>query len=328
MRQKYKESLDSLSSLENNIAKLYRTNIIQPLKGFCRVVEEGNLSRAAEKYGVTPGLLTKQIKVIENQLGIELFNRDNNCRIFPNDAGLKFYDRASKIISQLENLVVEFSEEMNDEESKILRVGMSSTIVSRFVDTIVEFEKQEKDIKILFKIAQKNNLVDLLKNGKIDVVITSNDYDGNKAAFDFIELLDYTPYWVLWKGHPLECKEQLTREDLINTNLSFPYRDITCNGLRHFIDDNNIKSVVEIDNCDLETQKRFILNKFGISLIFNIFLNEQDGRNFVFKKATNLIPSNSYGCLTNKVKKPILEKFIKFLENQKDKIFNTDFLQN
>ncbi len=67
MKTKRERNLNNLSKLENNIAKLYRTNIIQPLKGFCRVVEEGNLSRAVEKYGVTPGLFTKQIKVIENQ---------------------------------------------------------------------------------------------------------------------------------------------------------------------------------------------------------------------------------------------------------------------
>ena len=180
--------LDSnLSSLEINLSKLYRSNIIQPLKGFCRVIEEGSLSNAAEKYGVTPGLLTKQIKVIELQLGIELFNRDNNCRIFPNEAGLRFYEKASKIISQLENLVVEFSEEINDEESKILRVGMSSTMVSRFVDTIVKFEKQETNIKINFKIAQKDKLINLLKDNKIDVVITSDDYNGNKAVLGVME---------------------------------------------------------------------------------------------------------------------------------------------
>ena len=63
MRLKRDDYLDNLSPLENNLAKLYRANLLVPLKGFCRVIEEGNLSNAAEKYGITAGLLTKQIKV-------------------------------------------------------------------------------------------------------------------------------------------------------------------------------------------------------------------------------------------------------------------------
>lgn len=115
--------LESLTSVENNLAKLYRTNILQPLKGFCRVIEEGGITNAAKKYGVTPGLLTKQIKVIEYQLGVELFNRDKNCRIFPNRAGLKFYKQTSELLGKLEDIVTDFSIQEKNEENRTLRIA-------------------------------------------------------------------------------------------------------------------------------------------------------------------------------------------------------------
>ena len=328
MKIKRDSNLDNLSTLENNIAKLYRTNIIQPLKGFCRVVEEGNLSRAAEKYGVTPGLLTKQIKVIENQLGIELFNRDNNCRIFPNEAGLKFYDRASKIISQLENLVVEFSEEMNDEESKILRVGASPFMLSKIFPFISEFKDKNKDIEVKIFTESRDSLKNKLINGELDILLSSKELSENiDPKLDFIELVDYVPYWVLWKGHPLESKNELTKDDVINGGISFSIEDITMNSLKTFIKDNNIKSAVCINKCGLDTQKDMIKSKLGIWVIFNIFLKEDDKKYFIFKNASNLFPIGKSGCFINKTHKKVIDKFIEGLVAEKQKLFNFDFLE-
>ena len=247
MRQKHKENLDGLSALENNVAKLYRTNIIQPLKGFCRVVEEGNLSRAAEKYGVTPGLLTKQIKVIENQLGIELFNRDNNCRIFPNEAGLKFYDKASKIISQLENLVVEFSEKIDDEESMVLRLSVNQAVLQKFAKIIGLFKQYNDDVKIVMVPTARKDGIDGLLSKKFDIVITSKElYEQFDRRIEFVDCMDYTPYWLLWKGHPLENKEKLTKDDILKTDLIFNSSEISAKSLKDFIDTYNISSSVEI----------------------------------------------------------------------------------
>lgn len=323
MKVKKDFNLDNLSSLENNIAKLYRTNIIQPLKGFCRVVEEGNLSRAAEKYGVTPGLLTKQIKVIENQLGIELFNRDNNCRIFPNEAGLKFYDRASKIISQLENLVVEFSEKIDEEESRTLRIGTNSFFFSKITDIVDEIRKIKPYMKLSIDVLKQDEAIVELRENRLDLFVSNLEYEENEVIdLQFTKLSDYVPYWVLWKGHPLENKEELTKNDLINCNMVFDDKDITMDSLKTFIKDNRIKSHFKVNNITISDYLSSIKNKLGIWIIFNTYLNNIDKENFVFKKATNLFPTGEYGCFTKKTCKPIVKKTIELLLNLKSRLFS------
>ena len=275
MKIKRDSNLDNLSSLENNIAKLYRTNIIQPLKGFCRVVEEGNLSRAAEKYGVTPGLLTKQIKVIENQLGIELFNRDNNCRIFPNEAGLKFYDRASKIISQLENLVVEFSEEMNDEESRTLRIGTNSFAFSKVMKILDMFKRKINDnITVFVDIIKSEEAVTLLHENKLDIFIS--DFDNcDVSGINFVKLVDYTPYFVLWKGHPFENKKELTKDDVVKYFTVFDKNDLTLSTLKAIVCDNKMESIYKIEHIGKYDYLDLVRSHITIDIMLDIYTKQQ-----------------------------------------------------
>lgn len=319
MRLKRDDYLDNLSPLENNLAKLYRANLLVPLKGFCRVIEEGNLSNAAEKYGITAGLLTKQIKVIEYHLGMKLFNRDKNCRIFPNEAGLKFYDKASKIINQLENLVVEFSKEMDDEESKRLVLSINQAALQKFAGIISLFRQNNCDIKLIMIPTTKEDGLNSLLDQKVDVVISSKEINEQfDKRLEFIKCMDYIPYWLLWKGHPLENKDELTKNDVLESDLVFNKDGISANSLKNFISTYNISSSVEISEYGVENIKDLIKNKFGIWLIFSAFLTEEDKKYFIFKNAENLFPKGQYGFFVNKIKKDAVKRFLTFVEENKE----------
>ena len=323
MRLKRDDYLDNLSPLENNLAKLYRANLLVPLKGFCRVIEEGNLSNAAEKYGITAGLLTKQIKVIEYHLGMKLFNRDKNCRIFPNEAGLKFYDKASKIINQLENLVVEFSKEMDDEESKRLKIGTNSFFFSKMTNIVDDIRKINPDMELSIDVLKQDEAILGLRENELDLFVSNLEYEKNEILdLTFTKLSDYVPYWILWKGHPLEDKEELIKEDLINCKMVFDDKDITMNSFKIFVKDNKIESYLKVSNLARDDYLSLIENRLGICLMFNTYLSDIDKENFVFKEATNLFPTGEYGCFAKRTCKPIVKKTVELLLNLKSQLFS------
>ena len=323
MRLKQDDYLDNLSPLENNLAKLYRANLLVPLKGFCRVIEEGNLSNAAEKYGITAGLLTKQIKVIEYHLGMKLFNRDKNCRIFPNEAGLKFYDKASKIINQLENLVVEFSKEMDDEESKRLKIGTNSFFFSKMTNIVDDIRKINPDMELSIDVLKQDEAILGLRENELDLFVSNLEYEKNEILdLTFTKLSDYVPYWILWKGHPLEDKEELIKEDLINCKMVFDDKDITMNSFKIFVKDNKIESYLKVSNLARDDYLSLIENRLGICLMFNTYLSDIDKENFVFKEATNLFPTGEYGCFAKRTCKPIVKKTVELLLNLKSQLFS------
>ena len=69
---------------------------LRQLRYFLAVLEEGNLSRAAKKLNMSQPPLSTQMKLLEGELGCELFLRGAR-RVTPTGAGRLLYERAKAI---------------------------------------------------------------------------------------------------------------------------------------------------------------------------------------------------------------------------------------
>ena len=67
------------------------------MQAFRRIVERGSFARAAEDLGVSPALLSREIKLLEESLGTTLLTRTTRAMSLT-DAGRLFYDQAGGIL--------------------------------------------------------------------------------------------------------------------------------------------------------------------------------------------------------------------------------------
>jgi len=67
---------------------------------FVRAVEDGSFSAAARHLDLTPSAVSKQIRRLEDRLGVRLFNRTTR-RISLTEAGHAYYDRCARIIADI-----------------------------------------------------------------------------------------------------------------------------------------------------------------------------------------------------------------------------------
>lgn len=77
------------------------------MKAFCRTYETGSFSAAAAEINVAHTVISKQVRQLEQQLGVQLFNR-NTRKLGITDAGRSYYEHARPILASLEiaNLAV------------------------------------------------------------------------------------------------------------------------------------------------------------------------------------------------------------------------------
>lgn len=68
---------------------------------FARVVEAGSFSAAARALDLTPSAVSKQIRRLEDRLGVRLFNRTTR-HLALTDAGTAYYDHSARIVRELE----------------------------------------------------------------------------------------------------------------------------------------------------------------------------------------------------------------------------------
>lgn len=71
------------------------------MKYFCRVVEHGGFAAAARQLATTRATVNKYVVDLEAQLGVPLLLRSTR-KVVPTDAGHGYYQRAARILEQIE----------------------------------------------------------------------------------------------------------------------------------------------------------------------------------------------------------------------------------
>ena len=285
---------------ENFDVKLYQTfyknNVIQPLKGFCSVIENNySITKASQKLHLTTSAINKQISSLEQKLGIKLFqktiDRSNGNYIELTKDGIEFYNKVKVYVKKLDNILSEYLEDKQKNKLNVLKIGTTTALMSKFVPYVYDFQENNSNIKVAFDVYSQDEAMELLKNNELDIFIsTIEDNEKLDNELDFEKIKRYTPYWILYKGHKLENKksEEISKNDILNCDLIFNENGLTSHDLKNFIKTNNLKSVMKADDLSVEDLKCLIKNKVGIFIIFDIFLNNSDLKSFNLKNASSI----------------------------------------
>ncbi|MFC9601012.1 LysR family transcriptional regulator [Peribacillus butanolivorans] len=171
---------------------------IKQLKYFLAIAAEGNITKAAEKLHMAQPPLSKQLKILEEELGIQLFERNTrNLKI--TESGKRLQYRAKQIIDLLETTVKELKD-FDEGKRGILKIGtLAVTGDAILPDQIYKFNQIYPNIG--FQIIHRNTpeILDMLKKGLIDIGIVRTPI--NSEYLDSI-LLPEEPMVAVTVGEP------------------------------------------------------------------------------------------------------------------------------
>lgn len=131
---------------------------------FCTIVETGSFTKASELLGISHSGLSKSMKILELELGIQLFLPEGRG-IVVTDKGNVFYPRARKLLLEVERL-------LGQEEPSIseIRIGALEVFCNRFLGLLLakEFSSAKAEVSQL----GQGEIERALLNQKIDYGIT------------------------------------------------------------------------------------------------------------------------------------------------------------
>ncbi|GGC69238.1 LysR family transcriptional regulator [Undibacterium terreum] len=160
---------------------------LDALRMFCKVVEFGGFSRAADKMGVSTSSVTNQIAALEKHFNIKLLNRTTRSMSLTEE-GRQCYEQALRLISDMEDLEGSLLQS-NQKPSGSLRVDMPSIISRMYVaPALPRFIAAYPDITLKITVGDRN--IDMVEEG-VDVLIRIGDLPSSNLIAKSLYKTDY-----------------------------------------------------------------------------------------------------------------------------------------
>lgn len=201
---------------------------IRELTTFLQVAKLQSFSKAAEKLGYSQAAVTIQIKQLEKELEIRLFDRMGK-KIFLTDEGHIFYEYASKILHD----VTEAKERLSQKTvlNGRLRIGtIESICASVFPGLLTTFHELYPEVTTNIVIESPGALLDMLNQNVVDIVYLLDKRMYDPGLIKVMEEADEVIF-VAASDYPLpETKpmalDRLLQEPFILTEHNASYRFI------------------------------------------------------------------------------------------------------
>ena len=183
---------------------------LHQLRYLAAVAQSGlNITAAAQKLHTSQPGVSKQIKLLEDELGFQIFVREgrNLTRITP--AGQQVIDRALKILQEAQS-IRDLSTELRDEGKGSLSIGTTHT-QARYVlpDVIREFRGRYPNVRLNLHQGTSEQIAEMVANDRIDCAIAT----GSDSLYNDLTLMPCYRWHrtvIVPHDHPLAAGGRLT----------------------------------------------------------------------------------------------------------------------
>ncbi|TLD72777.1 LysR family transcriptional regulator [Phragmitibacter flavus] len=174
---------------------------LRHLRYFVAVAAHGSFNRAAEILHLTQPPLSRQVRDLEEELGVTLLVRGSNS-VKLTEAGELFYEEAREVLGRADDAVRRLRGETGKE---ILRVGYPSSITTGIISAVLaKFQAAVPRVRIELSDLSSREINEMAGEGRLDLVISPGiSVAKGIPGFQLTELLRLQPVLVLPARHPL-----------------------------------------------------------------------------------------------------------------------------
>lgn len=144
---------------------------LRHLKYFVMAAEEANISRAASRLNVSQPAVSRQIKDLEDELGVELFERlPNGLKL--TDAGESALAHARELLRQASAMIESMHAFARRDQSVSLKIGFLPTALSGFLaEGLRKFYKTHQHVSVQIFEMTPSAQEEALRDGEIDLAL-------------------------------------------------------------------------------------------------------------------------------------------------------------
>lgn len=200
---------------------------IRLLKYFLMAAREENITKAAQLLHVTQPTLSRQLMQLEEELGVQLFQRSSHSIILTED-GMLLKRRAQELVDLADKTVREFAQREETLSGEIAIGSGELRSMGCLSGLLAEFHGMHPQVRYEIYSGNTDNIKERLEQGSLDMGLLLEPTE--MARYEFIRM----PVRERWgalvrKGSELAGKPYVCPEDLIR----FPLLSTKRESLRH-----------------------------------------------------------------------------------------------
>ena len=226
---------------------------LQQLRILKAIASEKSFTQASKILFISQPSISKQVKILENRLGILLINRENN-KISLTEAGQVFLQYSERILALCEESCRALNDLKNGDRGNLI-IGASQTIGTYLLPRILAmFAQAYPQIDLKVQVDSTRMITKNVVDREVDIAIIGGDIPielrKNLKVENFVE--DELAL-IIPMSHPfaIEKKKLINKDDLYHLNF------ITLNSnstIRKFIDDILIQNNIETKQFNIIMQ--------------------------------------------------------------------------
>lgn len=196
---------------------------LRQLKYFAKAAETLNFSEAAKALFITQSTLSQQIRQLETELDVQLFQR-NSHEVALTEAGEELLPYARHTLHAAESCF----DRLRDLQQLLtgtLNIGVTYTFSPILTETVLTFSKQYPQVKLNIFYKTMEELMQMLEKREVDFVLAFKPTTRYEQIESHI-LFDNHLSAIVRTGHPLSQKDRITLEELEQYELALPSRGL------------------------------------------------------------------------------------------------------
>ncbi len=194
---------------------------LQQLKYVIAVVNYGSISEGAKRLFISQPSLSNAVKELENELGIEIFNRTSRG-ITLSAEGTEFLSYARQVVEQAELLEERYSSQKRVKQLCSISTQHYAFSVEAFVKMLSRLDNDSYEYTL--RETRTAEIIDDVKNLRSEIgILYINDFNEKvilkllrESGLAFHPLFNAMPHVFISSTHPLAHEEMVTLEMLEN----------------------------------------------------------------------------------------------------------------
>lgn len=267
---------------------------LQQLRYLAAVAQTGlNITAAAERLHTSQPGMSKQIKLIEDELGFQIFVRDARALSRVTLAGQQVLDRAVRILREVQN-IKHLSDDLKNESHGSLSLATTHTQARYVLPRIIkQFRDNHTDVRLHLHQGTSEQIGEMAALDRVDFAIAT----GAQSLFEGFTLLPcyrWHRHVVVPRNHPLANVKRPTLKQLVAYPIvTYVFSVSGPSSLNELFAKEGLAPNVVLTAQDSDVIKTYVRLGLGIGIVASMAVEAHDDADLVNIDASDLFPAHT-----------------------------------